>query len=200
MTTTSTPPGSQPGPPASSGPTAESDRWHRPGADEDPERPPDFGDYITHRLPALLRFAYAVTGNPHDADEVVQEVLERVGVRWSSIVRKGNPDAYIRRAIVNARTSRWRRRRSETLVAELPEVGVHTRDRFDDEPLWQALRTLAPGQRAVIVLRYYEGMDEAQIAATLGISTGTVKSQTSRAMTTLRRHLGSDRPGTGGDR
>ena len=71
--------------------------------------------------------------------------------------------------MVNARTSRWRRRRSETLVAEVPETGVRARDRFDDEPLWQALRELPARQRAVIVLRYYESLSEAEIAATMGV-------------------------------
>jgi RNA polymerase sigma-70 factor (sigma-E family) len=153
----------------------------------------EFADYVALRLPALLRFGYALTGNPHDAGDLVQEALERVGVRWATIGRDGgSPDAYVRRSMVNARTSRWRRRRPETLVAELPDVGVQTRDRFDDEPLWQALRELPARQRAVIVLRYYEALSEAEIAATLGISTGTVKSQASRAMATLRQRLTQD--------
>jgi RNA polymerase sigma-70 factor (sigma-E family) len=153
----------------------------------------DFAEYVSLRLPSLLRFSYALTGNPHDADDLVQEALERVGVRWASISRDGgNPDAYIRRVMVNARTSRWRRRRGETLVAEVPEAGVRTRDRFDDEPLWQALRELPPRQRAVIVLRYYESLSEAEIAATMGISTGTVKSQAARAMAALRERLTAD--------
>jgi RNA polymerase sigma-70 factor (sigma-E family) len=153
----------------------------------------DFSEYVQYRLPALLRFGYALTGNQHDASDLVQDALERVGVRWKSIVRDcRSPDAYVRRAMVNARTSRWRRRRPETLVAEIPDTVVRARDRFDDEPLWQALRELPPRQRAVIVLRYYEDLSEAEIAATLGISTGTVKSQAARAMATLRRRLSND--------
>jgi RNA polymerase sigma-70 factor (sigma-E family) len=158
-----------------------------------PSQPAEFAEYVAARLPSLLRFGYALTGNPHDANDLVQDALERVGVRWASIGRDGqNPDAYVRRVMVNARTSRWRRRRSETLVAEVPDTGVRTRDRFDDEPLWQALRELPPRQRAVIVLRYYENLSEAEIAATMGISTGTVKSQAARAMTALRQRLGQD--------
>src|SRR5689334_2149992 len=80
-----------------------------------------FADWVTLRLPDLLRFAHALTGNPHDASDLVQEVLERVGVKWSSIGHGGAPDAYVRRALVNARTSRWRRRRPETLVDVIPE-------------------------------------------------------------------------------
>jgi RNA polymerase sigma-70 factor (sigma-E family) len=163
-------------------------------------QPDDFADYVNLRLPSLLRFGYALTGNPHDAGDLVQEALERVGVRWAAIRRAGHPDAYIRRVMVNARTSRWRRHRSETLVAEVPESGVRTRDRFDDEPLWEALRTLPARQRAVIVLRYYENLSEAEIATTMGISTGTVKSQASRAMITLRKLLAQDATLPGGNR
>lgn len=152
--------------------------------------PTDFAEYVTARLPDLLRLGHALTGNPHDASDLVQEVLEKVGVRWTSLQRQGsNLDAYVRRAMVNARTSRWRRRRRETLVADAPDSGVAEHDRFDDEPLWLALRELPAKQRAVLVLRYYEGLSEAEIATTLGISAGTVKSHTSRAMTTLRRDL-----------
>jgi RNA polymerase sigma-70 factor (sigma-E family) len=152
--------------------------------------PEDFAEYVTARLPDLLRLGHALTGNPHDASDLVQDVLEKVGVRWTTLQRQGaNLDAYVRRAMVNARTSRWRRRRRETLVADTPDSGVAQHDRFDDEPLWQALRELPVKQRAVLVLRYYEGLSEAEIAQTLGVSAGTVKSHTSRAMTALRRDL-----------
>jgi RNA polymerase sigma-70 factor (sigma-E family) len=159
----------------------------------------DFAQYVTLRLPALLRFGHALTGNPHDASDLVQDALERVGSRWSSIDHdQGTADAYVRRTMVNARTSRWRRRQRETLVAQIPDVGLHPRDRFDDQPLWIALRALPARQRAVIVLRYYEDLSEAEIAHTLGISTGTVKSQASRAMATLRGQLSTDPMITGG--
>jgi RNA polymerase sigma-70 factor (sigma-E family) len=173
------------------GPAAVPGPVERTAVDGNP--PGEFADFVALRLPALLRFGHALTGNPHDASDLVQEVLERVGVRWSSIGgSRGGPDAYVRRAMVNARTSRWRRRRPETLVDEIPDAAALVRDRFDDEPLWQALRELPPGQRAVIVLRYYEDLSEAEIAATLGISNGTVKSQAARAMVTLRKRLADD--------
>jgi RNA polymerase sigma-70 factor (sigma-E family) len=186
-------------------------RIGRPSADRDstgadlpvaqPSDAGEFAEYVALRLPALLRFAYAITGNPHDADDLVQEVLERVGVRWASIARAGTPDAYVRRAIVNARTSRWRRRRGETLLAQIPDAVVQARDRFEHEPLWQALRGLPAAQRAVIVLRYYEDLSETEIAQTLGISNGTVKSHASRAMSSLRRTLATDSTTRqGGDR
>jgi RNA polymerase sigma-70 factor (sigma-E family) len=151
----------------------------------------DFGEFVRTSLPTLLRYGHALTGNPHDAADLVQTVLEKLGARWPSLLRKGfEPLAYARRSMANAHISRWRRRGREKLVADFPdaiaESGV---DRLEHEPLWQALRDLPPRQRAVVVLRFYEGLSEAEIAATLGISAGTVKSQNSRAMATLRKRL-----------
>ncbi|EIE97114.1 SigE family RNA polymerase sigma factor [Saccharomonospora glauca] len=154
----------------------------------------DFSEFVQASLPSLLRYGHALTGNPHDAADLVQSVLEKVGSRWNSVLRKtGDPMAYVRRAMTNAHISRWRRFRRERLVAEVPDSGavVHS-DPFEHEPLWQALRELPPRQRAVIVLRYYEGLSEAEIAASLGISPGTVKSQASKALTTLRGKLRRD--------
>ncbi|GAB6904100.1 SigE family RNA polymerase sigma factor [Kineosporia succinea] len=164
-------------------------------------QPPPFEEYVSARLPDLLRLGHALAGNPHDASDLVQDVLEKVGVRWTTLHRRGeNVDAYVRRAMVNARTTRWRRRRRETLVA-FSVVGldraVLPHDRFDDEPLWQALRDLPAKQRAVLVLRFYEGLTESEIAATLGIAVGTVKSHTSRAMSALRQTLAHT--GSGGE-
>ena len=153
-----------------------------------PEIEEDFGDFVRAAMPGLLRYGHALTGNPHDAADLVQGVLERIGSRWSSVLRRtGDPLAYARRAMVNAHISRWRRTRRENLVAELPDTSaVWQPDRFADEPLWQALRSLPPRQRAVIVLRYYEDLSEDQIAATLGCAPGTVKSQASKALAKLR--------------
>jgi RNA polymerase sigma-70 factor (sigma-E family) len=152
----------------------------------------DFGEFVRAVLPGLLRYGHALTGNPHDAADLVQGVLERIGARWSFVLRKtGDPVAYARRAMANAHVSRWRRTRRENLVAELPDTAVVWQpDRFDDEPLWQAVRALPPRQRAVMVLRYYEDLSEAEIASTLGITKGTVKSQANKAMASLRARLG----------
>jgi RNA polymerase sigma-70 factor (sigma-E family) len=152
----------------------------------------DFGEFVRAVLPGLLRYGHALTGNPHDAADLVQGVLERIGARWSSVLRKtGDPVAYARRAMANAHVSRWRRTRRENLVADLPDTAVVWQpDRFDDEPLWQAVRALPPRQRAVMVLRYYEDLSEAEIASTLGITKGTVKSQANKAMASLRARLG----------
>ena len=151
----------------------------------------DFADFVRGALPGLLRYGHALTGNPHDASDLVQSVLERLGSRWTSVLRGGDdPLAYARRAMANAHVSRWRRTKRESLVAEVPSIAAVTvRYPFEDEPLWQALRDLPSRQRAVIVLRYYAGLSEAEIAQALGISQGTVKSQASKAMAKLRAQL-----------
>jgi len=152
----------------------------------------DFAEFVRMSLPGLLRYGHALTGNPHDAADLVQGVLEKVGSRWGSVLAKGpDPLAYVRRAMANAHVSRWRRFRKENLVAEFPDrPAVPAFDRLEHEPLWQALRDLPPRQRAVVVLRFYEGLSEAEIADSLGVSKGTVKSQNSKAMATLRSKLG----------
>lgn len=153
----------------------------------------DFAEFVRAALPGLLRYGHALTGNPHDAADLVQAVLEKVGARWAKISADcADPSAYVRKAMVNTHVSRWRRSRRETLLAEFPDVpAAEGRDRLEAEPVWAALRALPPRQRAVVVLRYYEGMSEVEIAETLGISCGTVKSQSSKALTTLRKQLGS---------
>ncbi|MGH3468739.1 MAG: SigE family RNA polymerase sigma factor, partial [Thermocrispum sp.] len=152
----------------------------------------EFGDFVEEQLPGLLRYGYALTGNPHDGADLVQTVLEKIGARWTYVSRKtDDPLAYIRRSMANAHISRWRRTRREQLVADLPEQhdGYVHADPFEHEPLWQAVRDLPPRQRAVIVLRYYEGLSEAEISQSLGISPGTVKSQASKAIASLRKKL-----------
>jgi RNA polymerase sigma-70 factor (sigma-E family) len=161
----------------------------------------EFGEFVRAALPGLLRYGHALTGNPHDAADLVQSVLERVGSRWGAVARRtGDPLAYVRKSMANANVSRWRRHRRENLVAELPETPDYAdpADRFAAEPLWQALRGLPPRQRAVIVLRYYDDLSEAEIADILGISKGTVKSQASKAMHTLRAQLAGVREGREG--
>nr|WP_307830066.1 SigE family RNA polymerase sigma factor [Lentzea nigeriaca] len=155
----------------------------------------DFAEFVRVSMPGLLRYGHALTGNPHDAADLVQAVLEKVGSRWVAVQRKGDdPLAYVRRAMANTHISIWRRRRRENLVADFPDSGAVEPElsRLENEPLWQALRALPPRQRAVIVLRYYENLSETEIADTLGISCGTVKSQTSKAMASLRTRLGKD--------
>jgi RNA polymerase sigma-70 factor (sigma-E family) len=150
----------------------------------------DFEEFVRASLPGLLRYGHALAGNPHDGADLVQSVLEKVGSRWNTVKRTEDPLSYVRRAMANAHISVWRRRRRERLVADPPESPAATGpDSFDNEPLWQALRALPQRQRAVIVLRYYEGLSEAEIAQTLRVSPGTVKSQASKAMASLRTRL-----------
>ncbi|SDK63440.1 RNA polymerase sigma-70 factor, sigma-E family [Lentzea albidocapillata subsp. violacea] len=155
----------------------------------------DFAEFVRVSMPGLLRYGHALTGNPHDAADLVQSVLEKVGSRWAAVQSKGDdPLAYVRRAMANTHISIWRRRRRENLVADIPDSGAVAPElsRLENEPLWQALRSLPPRQRAVVVLRYYENLSEAEIADALGISCGTVKSQSSKAMASLRTRLGKD--------
>src|SRR5437763_1612183 len=124
-----------------------------------------FDAFVRARLPALLRFAHALTGAPHTAADLVQDALERTGLRWNRIERHGDAEAYVRRAILNGRTSRWRKHRRETLVDVVPDrAGAvdTTPDRADRDEVWRLLATLPHRQRAVLVLRYYEDMSEEQ--------------------------------------
>lgn len=151
----------------------------------------EFAEFVRVALPGLMRYGHALTGNPHDAADLVQTVLEKVGARWARINENcEDPRAYIRKAMANTHVSRWRRKRKETLLAEFPDVPAAERqDRLEYEPVWQALQGLPPRQRAVVVLRYYQGLSEAEIAETLSVSCGTVKSQNSKALATLRKRL-----------
>lgn len=151
-----------------------------------------FDAFVRARLPALLRFAYAVCGDPHTAADLVQDALERTGLHWSRIDRTGDAEAYVRRAIINGRTSRWRKLRRESLVDVVPERTPYDDRPAHDDTLWQLLATLPRRQRAVLVLRYYEDMSEQQIAATLGCAPGTVKSQASKALAKLRAAYEAD--------
>lgn len=149
-----------------------------------------FDQFVRARMPALLRFAYAVTGDPHVAADLVQDALEKTGLHWARIERTVDPEAYVKRAIINGRISRWRKLRRETLMDALPEprTAAHLPPARDQE-LWDLLATLPRRQRAVLVLRFYEDMSEQQIADTLGCAPGTVKSQASKALAKLRAAL-----------
>jgi RNA polymerase sigma-70 factor (sigma-E family) len=153
------------------------------------DEPPGFRDYVAARQRALLRTARMLTGNQHTAEDLVQASLERVWPRWSRIVRDGDPDAYVRRVLVNTYSTWWRRKwRAEAPTSELPELAGP--DVFAEADLADALRrllpTLTPRQKAVVVLRFYEDLSEAATAEVLGCSVGTVKSQTSKALARMR--------------
>jgi RNA polymerase sigma-70 factor (sigma-E family) len=154
------------------------------------DEPQGFRDYVVARQHALLRTAWMLTGNRHQAEDLVQATLERVWPRWQRVVREGDPDRYVRRVLVNTYASWWQRKwRGERPTSELPDVAARD-DGYVRADLADALRrllpTLPPRQRAVLVLRYYDDLSEAATAQVLGCSVGTVKSQTSKALARLR--------------
>ena len=155
---------------------------------------------MTARQPALLRTACLLTGETHTAEDLVQTTLAKMYLAWDRIADREHVDAYARKALVNEFRSLWRRpwRRRELTSDQLPEVASHDSHDRRSDALWEFVATLPPKQRAVIVLRYYEELTEAETAAALGISVGTVKSQASRALASLRRTVG-DHPELGGE-
>ena len=160
----------------------------------DEERHRVFDEFARARMPELLRFGHALTGNPHAAADLVQDALERTMNAWPRVEKQGDPEGYVRRIMVNRNISIWRRRRRETLVLDVPEDPGRrgaAEPEIRDFALWERIKALPPRQRTVIVLRYYEDMSEAQIAAVMGSSVGTVKSQASRALASLRKDAGS---------
>ena len=152
----------------------------------------DFVDFVAARWTPLYRLAYLLTASPTAAEDLLQTTFEKAYGSWSRISRMEFPEAYLRRmltnALVSSRRRAWLREVSSDSVPEAAgetiEVGV-----LDRSLLWPLVCALPVRQRAVIVLRYYEDLSEAQIADVLGCAPGTVKSQTSAAMKALRRAL-----------
>ena len=150
--------------------------------------PDGFAEFVTARQAALLRTAYLLTGHAQDAEDLVQITLVKVVPQWRRI--RDNPEPYVRRTMVNANVSRWRRRRwREESTDVLPEQLADAPDHDELMAVRAALAGLAPRQRAVLVLRYYDGLSETDIAATLGIAPGTVKSQARDGLARLRQAL-----------
>ena len=151
--------------------------------------PAEFDAYVVSRRRSWLRAAWLLTGDWYAAEDLVQTALMRCYPKWQRI-SKGDPDAYVRRSIFNLYASWWRRRwRNERATEQPPEVYVpgDVYAGLDERRVMvTALASLPPGQRAVIVLRFYEDLTEAQVAELLGCAVGTVKSQTAKALATLR--------------
>jgi RNA polymerase sigma-70 factor (sigma-E family) len=154
----------------------------------------EFAEWMAARQPALVRTAYLLTGSQHSAEDLVQTTLTKLYLAWDRIADRQHVDAYARRVLVNEHRSNWRRasRRPEVLSDAPPET-AQTATSYDGEreAVWRFVQGLPPRQRAVIVLRYYEDLSEAETADVLRISTGTVKSQASRALASLRTHVPS---------
>ena len=148
----------------------------------------EFAEFVAGALPGLLRFGHVLTGDPRAAEDLVQTALGRSLRAWR-LRRIDDPRAFVRKVMVNSYAS-WHRRHGgrEWVTADPAGHGFaddHARQFDDRDVVWRALRVLPPGQRAVIVLRYYEDLSEAQIAAVMGTSAGTVKSQAARALKRL---------------
>lgn len=159
------------------------------------QRDRGFGEYVAERRGHLYRTAYLLCGDPHRAEDIVQQALTRLYVAWPRASRVDSVDAYARRIVVNAHiddTRRpWRRERPmEADPGSALDRPVEQRVTPEDsDALWSALRGLAPGQRRVVVLRHFWGLSVEETAADLGISPGTVKSQTADALARLREAL-----------
>ena len=155
---------------------------------------PDFDSWVAARGPALLRLAYVLTGNRAEAEDVVQDALARALPRWARISSVEDPDAYVRRMVVNAHVSWWRafRRREvpvDVVHDRVAPVGTATEDR---DRMWRACLGLPPDQRTAVVLRFYEDLDYAEIAALTGVREGSVRSRVSRGVAALRHELGEN--------
>lgn len=156
-------------------------------------REEEFREFVAARSGALLRTAYLLAGDWATAEDLLQTALTKTYLAWKRLGGIEAVEPYARRVMINTSTSWWRRRwHGERPTEVLPErAGVdEIEQQLDRDLLWRHLNALPARQRAVLVLRFYEDMSEAQTAALLDISPGTVKSQTSRALTTLRKRLG----------
>lgn len=154
---------------------------------------PDFAAYVRGRQAHLLRIAVLMCGDVHRAEDLLQDALVKLARHWSR-VGGDRPDAYVRRILYRDNVTRWRRTRLETVTDEVPEpqgmqYGPAWEDRAD---VRAALLELTPKQRAVLVLRFLEDLTQEQTAEVLGVSVGTVKSQTSVALARMRDLLGPE--------
>lgn len=162
----------------------------------EPSRQQEFGQFMTARWPGLVRLAYGLTGDRWLAEDIAQAALASAYAAWWRVRRADDPDAYVRRILINASHRRFRRRR----VAEQ----AHEPRQFANSPLADAavadpaeligersallaaVRELPTRQRAIVLLRYWDDLSDAQVAAVLGCAPGTVRSQASRALAKLR--------------
>ncbi|WP_052426204.1 SigE family RNA polymerase sigma factor [Cellulomonas carbonis] len=154
----------------------------------------DFETFARARMGDLLRYATALTGDPHQGADVVQEVLVRASSRWRRIRLTARPDLYVKRMITNEHLS-WRRRWHTRTVVATDDAALHALAPTHADPaagvadrddVRRRLASLTPRQRTVLVLRYYEGMDDADISQVLGLAPSTVRSTAARALLSLR--------------
>ena len=156
-----------------------------------------FEEFVAARLPALLRYAVLLSGDRELAGDLVQEVLTRALLRWRRISRVDEPYAYVRTMVTNQYLSLRRRRKLPTVPLtyealdgpRAPALADPAAEVDERAELWRQLVRLPRQQRAVIVLRYYEGLPDSEIAEVLGCRPGTVRSNAARALATLRVEL-----------
>ena len=155
----------------------------------------DFADFVTGASPGLFRTAYAVSGDRQLAEDALQAGLLSAYTSWSRVARADDPEAYVRRIVINQlfawHRRAWRRREVTCEVVPEPTGAASLDDRLvEADFIWQALRELPARQRAVVVLRYVEDLSERDTAELMGIRPGTVKSQAASGLARLRARLG----------
>jgi RNA polymerase sigma-70 factor (sigma-E family) len=155
----------------------------------------DFAEYFAAKRDSARRTAYMLCGDWHKADDLAQTAFVALHRRWKKIREPGATDAYLRRTLVRASIDEsrrpWRRERHTDELPEPPQDGAGLAEQVATrQDLIEALRKVPPKQRAVLVLRYFEGMDVSGAAKALGCSEGNVKSQTARGLANLREVLG----------
>jgi RNA polymerase sigma-70 factor (sigma-E family) len=160
--------------------------------------PPSFEQYVAARGAGLLRFANLLTGDPHRAEDLVQDALAKACLRWQTIGQISDPDVYLRRMLINGSHSWWRRRTNRELPVEgttdWAVVGDFATETAERDEMWRLIAGLPHRQRAVLVLRYYEDLDDATIGEILSCTPGTVRTHAMRALNALRGHFGAARP------
>jgi RNA polymerase sigma-70 factor (sigma-E family) len=158
-----------------------------------------FEAYVAARGAGLLRFAALLTGDPHRAEDLVQDALAQAYLRWDRIRRADQPDVYVRRVLVNGSRRWWRRRGNRELpveqTAEREAPGDISAETAERDSVRRMIAKLPHRQRAVLVLRYYEDLDDATIAEILDCSTVTVRTHAMRALQRLREGHASKRGG-----
>jgi RNA polymerase sigma-70 factor (sigma-E family) len=160
-----------------------------------------FTAFVTAHSATLFRTAYLMTGDYQRAEDLVQTTLVRVYQRWPRVDEMDRPVAYARRILVNQSASWWRRRSSHELPMlrrDEPSWSGRVDDVAEHDRVWRAVLSLPPRQRAVTVLRYYEDLSEAEIAATLQMAPGTVKSHSHAAARRLAALLSEPTADTAG--
>jgi RNA polymerase sigma-70 factor (sigma-E family) len=150
----------------------------------------EFSEFVVHWSPALLRIAFLLTSDRSDAEDLLQTALLKTSRHWGRLTDREAAYAYVHRVLVTTHTS-WRRRRRvpEVLLDTLPDRPLSDQADIEIGRVLQALDQLPPRMRAVVVLRCYQDLTEAETAEVLGCSIGSVKSQTSRGLARLREQL-----------